>query len=320
MILPENVDDFKTHYRLSRNMFDCLLERVRDDLIKDFHGGRNPINPDKQLLVFLNYIGNQQSMRECAHIFGLSKSTVHSVVASVADAIVKLHSQVIRWPDADRQREIAREVEDSVGISGVVGFIDGTHIRLASAPGGEQDYYNRKSFPSIQLQAVVDNNMTITNAYCGWPGCTHDARVLRNSELFSKAENGTLFLQDHFLLADNAYPLRNWLISPFKNYGNLSPQQKRFNKKVSSARQTVERSFSHLKGRFRRLKEVTFHNPTQITKLVISACVLHNLCVIHRDDLDEYMDEGNDDDPGNDEAYEHGHHGILRRTRLLQLV
>ncbi|XP_069131771.1 uncharacterized protein [Argopecten irradians] len=198
MILPENVDDFKTHYRLSRDMFDCLLERVRDDLIKDFRGGRCPINPDKQLLVFLNYLGNQQSMRECAHIFGLSKSTVHSIVTSVTEAIVKLQSQVIRWPDADRQREIAREVEDSVGIPGVVGFIDGTHIRLASAPGGEREYYNRKKFPSIQLQAVVDNNLMITNAYCGWPGCTHDARVLRNSELFSKAENGTLFLQDHF--------------------------------------------------------------------------------------------------------------------------
>lgn len=34
----------------------------------------------------------------------------------------------------------------------MTGFIDGTHIRLSAAIGGERDYYNRKGYPSIQLQ------------------------------------------------------------------------------------------------------------------------------------------------------------------------
>mgnify|MGYP003687028435 CR=1 FL=1 len=70
----------------------------------------------------------------------------------------------------------------------------------------------------------------ITSAYTGWPGCTHDARVLRNSVLYQKAEAGELILENHHLFADNAYPLRNWLISPVKNYGNLTPQTIRFNR------------------------------------------------------------------------------------------
>lgn len=32
--------------------------------------------------------------------------------------------------------------------------------------------------------------MLIRDAYTGWPWCTHDARKLRNSSLFDKAENG----------------------------------------------------------------------------------------------------------------------------------
>ena len=72
---------------------------------------------------------------------------------------------------------------------------------------------------------VVDHTLQILNCYTGWPGCVHDARVLRNSGLYQKAENGEMFIQDHFIIGDDAYPLRNWLITPFKNLGNLNRQQ-----------------------------------------------------------------------------------------------
>ena len=53
--------------------------------------------------------------------------------------------------------------------------------------------------------------MKFTNIFTGWPGCDHDARVLRNSVLYTEAEVGNLVLHDHYILADSAYPLRNWL-------------------------------------------------------------------------------------------------------------
>ena len=34
------------------------------------------------------------------------------------------------------------------------------------------------------FQLVVDDRMLIRDAYVGWPGCTHDARVFRNSPLW----------------------------------------------------------------------------------------------------------------------------------------
>lgn len=169
------------------------------------------------------------------------------------------------------------------------------------------------------LQAVVDNNLLIISAYTGWPGCTHDARVLRNSSLYKKAEEGQAVIQNHHILADNAYPLRNWLISPFKNYGHLTPQQRRYNTKLSSARQSVERCFGHLKGMFRRLKEVTLHDPSKIAKLIIAGCILHNLCVIHSDDIEEFMDNNMIVDVNECEnIFQHGVHGVARRLRLLQ--
>jgi len=41
------------------------------------------------------------------------------------------------------------------GLPGIVGALDGSHIRLASCPRGDTDYINRKGFPSMQLQVLI---------------------------------------------------------------------------------------------------------------------------------------------------------------------
>ena len=74
--------------------------------------------------------------------------------------------------------------------------------------------------------------MLITNAYCGWPGCVNDSRVLRNSSFYEQAENGELIIQGHHVFGENAYQLRNWLVTQIKNFGNLTTQHTMFNKNV----------------------------------------------------------------------------------------
>jgi hypothetical protein len=46
-------------------------------------------------------------------------------------------------------------VEQLFHLPGVVGFVDGGHVRLSSALGGDKDFYNRKGFPFIQLQVHI---------------------------------------------------------------------------------------------------------------------------------------------------------------------
>lgn len=165
----------------------------------------------------------------------------------------------------------------------------------------------------------MDNKLKILNAYTGWPGCVHDARVLRNSSLFTKAEAGELFSQDHHIFGDNAYPLRNWLITPFKNFGNLSRQQVKFNQRLSGVRQTVERAFGHLKGRFRRLRDVPLHNHKDICQLIMACCVLHNICVMNEDEIEEYIEEDDVDPNHFQNVYQNGNAGILRRLQLVNV-
>ena len=105
----------------------------------------------------------------------------------------------------------------------------------------------------------------------GWPGCVHDARVLRNSGLFQQAERGELTDQGKFLVADSAYPLKAWLTTTYKNYPNLTPQQRLFNRRLAAMRQVVERAIGHLKGRFGRLKQVHLYDIEAACKLIFAA-------------------------------------------------
>ncbi|KAJ8299688.1 hypothetical protein KUTeg_023748 [Tegillarca granosa] len=178
---------------------------------------------------------------------------------------------IIQWPDPARQNDIAASFQLSCGLPNIIGIIDGTHIRL-SAP------------------VIVDDNLLITSAQTGWPGCSHDARILRNSGIFAKAEVGQLIPHNKHIIGDSAYPLKRWLITPFRDNGHLTDRQSRFNRVLSSCRQSVERGIGHLKGRFRRIREVPFHNPEHICLFIIAACKLHNLCIIHEDSIEEFVD------------------------------
>ena len=70
---------------------------------------------------------------------------------------------------------------------------NGTYIPIITPDTNAKDYYNRKGFYSMLMQAVVDSNYCFTDIYIGWPGSIHDARVFSNSAIFQQGQSGTLF-------------------------------------------------------------------------------------------------------------------------------
>jgi hypothetical protein len=158
--------------------------------------------------------------------------------------------------------------------------VDGTHIAISAPTKDSADYINRKGFHSINVQAMCDHTTCFTDIFGGYPGKVHDARVFKNSPLFDSigGQDGR-FPDNSYLLGDGAYPLSPRLMTPFRDTGRLINVQLRYNKTHSSSRMVIERSFGLVKGRFRRLRHLEMSNNEQIIKFVISAMVLHNMCV-----------------------------------------
>ena len=152
----------------------------------------------------------------------MPRTTVHNVVHRVCGCVVEAMPRVIRLPStAEGQREVSEgfaRLARHGAFARAMGAIDGCHVRIKSPgePHG-QDYFNRKLFPSIQLQAVCDHAGRFIDVFVGYPGSVHDARVLRHSPLFQSAAYPA---PDTFLLGDGGYPCLMRpisLITPYKN-------------------------------------------------------------------------------------------------------
>ena len=106
------------------------------------------------------------------------------------------------------------------------------------------DYFNRKGFYSIVLQAVIDHNKKFLDICVGWSGSTHDSRILTNSSLYNKFNNQNNlvpYFDNKYILGDGGYPNLSWLIVPYKNIGRgLDQKQTYFNLKHSQTRIKVE--------------------------------------------------------------------------------
>lgn len=102
--------DFKHDFRLRRETFDSLLTEMRPYLTyPDRPIGKHPIPPEKQILVYLWYMANQDSMREIARLFGISTFTVHRCARRVSEAIcTHLLKKLITWHGGDAHAETAR--------------------------------------------------------------------------------------------------------------------------------------------------------------------------------------------------------------------
>ena len=185
-------------------------------------------------------------------MFGVAKGTVCVILHEVCNAIVQvLMKKYINFPTGQQLKET---------IDQCVGAVGGTHIEILAPEEYAKDYYNRKGYYSILMQAVADHRYCFTDINIGWPGSVHDARVFKNSQLYLRASQETLLPANCckvmngvrvplIILGDSAYPLSKWLMKPYSDNGHLSSSTKDFNYRLSRARIVIENAFGRLKGR-----------------------------------------------------------------------
>lgn len=196
----------------------------------------------------------------------------------------------IKWPEHHEMAIFEREFRKLHDFPGVIGAIDGSHIAISAPIENSENYINRKGYHSILLQGICDYKLRFIDVFTGMCGSVHDARVWRLSDirtLITQDEN-RYFENQYHLLADSAYPLSSYMLTPYRDNGHLNNVQKRFNTKHSKTRVVIERAFGTLKGRFRKLKYIYMYNTDMIPLVIITCCILHNICI---ENEDEFMDE-----------------------------
>ncbi|KAJ8946644.1 hypothetical protein NQ314_008816, partial [Rhamnusium bicolor] len=294
-------EEFKRNFRLTREAFNWVQSQIKDKLDTNSKYKAN-IPSEKQLLAAIWILSTPDSYRQVQSIagrFNISKSSLHISFQRVVKALNNVAPQIIKWPNADDREEIQQQFYSSGQIPGCVGAIDGTYIPIKAPTKNPEVYINRKCFYGITLQAICDYNRKFIDIFL---------------------DRARFFSENQFIIGDKAYPLCMYCITPYIDRGNLQAHHLHFNKRHTQTRQVIERSFALLFGRFRRLKYLDMTKTEFIPQTVQAACVLHNVCLMHQGNFEQYEEEGlqflniqNYDHDDNEEAL--GVEGIAREFR-----
>ncbi|XP_029173399.1 putative nuclease HARBI1, partial [Nylanderia fulva] len=276
--------EFVMHFRLKRTLFMSIVEKFNHwPYFRNLggNGGFKVVSAEKHILTFLWFAGHQSaSFRDVADRFDLSLSTLESVLRRVTQFLYDMRNEVIRYPTEVERQRTQRYYLESKGFPGVIGCIDGSHIRIDKPSEDPVAYINRKHYFSVHMQGTVNEQKKFLDVLIGYPGSVHDARVFANSSL---AEDLPIFCGNgSILLGDAAYPCLLQLITPYRDNGHLTQAQRNFNRIHSQCRISVEHGFGILKQRFRQLYFLKLRNMQFIVKFIFACCVLHNLA-----DLDD---------------------------------
>ena len=76
-------EDFHAHFRLSNAVYKRIVERLDPRLSREHCGGIEQVSSNKQILIFLWYMANQDSMREVSQQFDIGTLTVHNILKNV---------------------------------------------------------------------------------------------------------------------------------------------------------------------------------------------------------------------------------------------
>ena len=264
------------------NFLECL-SIIEEDLKPKNQKG---LSSQLQFAVALRFFAEGGYMKPIGDLHGVSRFTAARCIHRVAKTIVHHKNDFIQWcMDENSIKEEKKAFYDYysfegryIGMPGVLGAIDGTHIKIATPHVNESIYVNRKSAHSINTQIVCNCNLEILDMDCSWPGSTHDAFILRNSDVWDVFEESTA--PKGWILGDQGYMLKPWLLTPINMPKNAA--ENRYNRAHKRARSVVERCNGVLKSRFRCLGGVLQFSPRK-SKSIIKACgCLHNFATKRR--------------------------------------
>jgi len=275
-------NEFKTRFRLSKESAINFLSFIIEDLKRTSKRGL-PVPPLYEFLIVLRFYANDSFQIVSGDLVNISQPSISRSVKRVSRAIAKLKSKFISMPLNDEIDSVQQEFAAIAGFPGVVGAIDGTHIKIL-APGvqNRERFRDRKNNISLNIQVVCDAKQLITNIVSRWPGSVHDSRIFNNSELCAKFENKEI---RGWLLGDNGYPNRSYILTPLIHANTMA--EKRYNKSHCKTRNIIERLFGQWKRRFPCINTCLNTKLSTTLTITIAVAVLWNFTKLRNDNFIE---------------------------------
>ena len=219
--------------------------------------------PEQILALGLYRLGHGNSYVTIGPSFNVGKATAIEAVQDVVEALYEIHNEYIKFRETEAETVAATGTFAELSeLPNIVGAIDSSHVKIKAPKDSAVDYFSRYQQHDFIIQAVVNGRKLFLDFACGYPGSMHDARVLRRSAIFGRAERREILSAPTvninkvgpYLVGDSAYRLCPLLMKPYPE-GTRDHDEIKLYKELSSARVKVECAFGLLKSRWRVLQK-----------------------------------------------------------------
>ena len=135
-------------------------------------------------------------------------------------------------PGSADKATIKSQFYELANLPGVLGLVDGTHVRIQKPSENEADYVNRHFYHSINVQAICLPDGRFSDVLARFPGSVHNSRIWKLSQVGTYVENN--FLVGEHILGDSGYMLKSYLLTPYRQPASNVQENYNYSHKKSS--------------------------------------------------------------------------------------
>ena len=293
LMLMLELDDpmaYRNFIRIPPELFQELEQTLGSKIQRERTWMRDPLSPGLKLAVTLRHLTSEDSYPALQFAFRVARSTVNKFVPEVCNAIIRAYrDEVMTCPTSPEDwLEVDSSLRRRWNIPHALGALDGKYIPIRCPRRGGSLYHNYKGFHSIVLPALVDADYKFLWVDLGAAESSSNAWIFKHSNLRHKIEDGTIGFPEseslvddgpkvhYFILGNDAFPLKLWLMKPYSRRG-MDLNQRVFNYWLSRARRVVENAFGILTSHFQIFQRPMQQVPSVVARVVMACLVLHNL-------------------------------------------
>ena len=280
----EDEESFFNFMRMPPQMFDEIVMRIGLILEKsNIH--RQSLDPGLKIAITLRHLASGDKYATLQYDFRVARSTISISIPEVCQAIVdEFKDEVISCPTPDEWRETAENFQRRWNVPHACGALDGKHIAIRAPPNTGTLFHNYKGFFSVVLLALVDADYKFIWVDVGGNGAMSDAQIYNASELRDCLEDGSIGFPDpdptpndnrdmpYFLLGDDAFGLRTYLMKPY-SIRDVARTQQITNYRISRWRWVVENDFGLLANKWQLLLTTMMQKPETVRTIVVFAYI-----------------------------------------------
>ena len=280
---------FRELLRLTQPTFVQLVCELKEGGLQD----EKDSSVEEKVMYTLMVLGHGWNTRNIQEFFIRSATSICRYVGQVVDAINRLSKKYITMPKVEENTWIESRSDLYPYFAGAVGAVDGTHIPAILPVKDQAPFRNRGGGLTQNVLAAVDWHGRFIFTLVGWEGSAHDGRLWADA----KARGFTLPM-GYYVLGDAGFPAERMVLTPYrrvryhlKEWGSRAKRPRTakelFNRRHSSARSIIERTFGVVKARFRILTAMRPYSYKKQCNMVQACFVLHNFIRHHSQDSGE---------------------------------